>query len=120
MDLATRKVLYQGLSKDGVYPIPFPSQLSADSAIASSLAFKSSVTTPVSNEAMLWHQRLCHPCSKLLHSALSSFNNSVKIFVHDDICSQCKSCISAKMHKLSFPEHVMSSTSPLQLVHSDV
>ena len=25
VDLATRKVLYQGLSKDGVYPIPFPS-----------------------------------------------------------------------------------------------
>ena len=27
VDLATGKVLYQGLSKDGVYPIPFPSQL---------------------------------------------------------------------------------------------
>ena len=120
VDLATGKVLYQGLSKDGVYPIPFPSQLSVNSAIASSLAFKSSVTTLVSNEAMLWHQRLGHPCSKLLHSTLSSFNNSFKISIHDDICSQCKSCISAKMHKLSFPQHVMSSTSPLQLVHSDV
>ena len=92
VDLATGKVLYQGLSKDGMYPIPFSSQLSANSAIASSLDFKSSVNVLVSNEAMLWHQRLGHLCSKLLHSALSSFNNNVKISVHDDICSQCKSC----------------------------
>ena len=120
VDLATGKVLYQGLSKDGVYPIPFSSQLSANSAIASSLDFKSSVNVLVSNEAMLWHQRLGHLCSKLLHSTLSSFNNNVKISVHDDICSQCKSCISAKMHKLPFPQHIMSSTSPLKLVHSDV
>ena len=55
MNLATGKVLYQGLSKNGVYPIPFPSQLSANFAIASSLALKSSVTTLVSNKAMLWH-----------------------------------------------------------------
>ena len=108
------KVLYQGLSKDGVYPIPFSSQLSADSDISSSFAFKSSVKALVSNEAMLWHQRRGHPCSKLLHSTLSSFNNNVKIFVHDDICSQCKPCISAKMHKLPFPKHIMSRTSPLQ------
>ena len=120
MDLAIGKVLYQGLSKDGVYLIPFSSQLSANSVISSSLDFKSSVNVLVSNEAMLWHQRLGHPCSKLLHSALSSFNNNVKISVQDDICYQCKSCISAKMHKLPFPQHIMSSTSPLKLVHSDV
>ena len=69
---------------------------------------------------MLWHQRLGHPCSKLLHFALSSFNNNVKISINDDICSQCKYCINAKMHKLPFPNHVMSSTSPLQLVHNNV
>ena len=86
-----------------IYPISFSSQLSTDLAFTSSLAFKSSVHAPVSNEAMLWHQRLGHPCSKLLHSALSSFNNNVKISVQDDICYQCKSCISAKMHKLPFP-----------------
>ena len=103
-----------------VYPIPCPSHLSADSTFSSSLAFKSSVHAPVSNEAMLWHKRLGHPCSKLLHSTLSSFNNNVAISVHSDICSQCKSCISAKMHKLPFPKHVKSSSCPLQLVHSDV
>ena len=69
---------------------------------------------------MLLHQRFGHPCSKLLHSPLSSFNNNVQISVHDDICSQCKYCISAKMQKLPFPKHIMSSTYPPQLVHNDV
>ena len=69
---------------------------------------------------MLWHQRLGHPFSKLLQSALTSFPSNVTISVNDDICSQCKYCISAKMHRIPFPKHDMSSTSPLQLVHSDV
>ena len=74
----------------------------------------------VSPQVLLWNQRLEHPCSKLLQSALSSFNNTIKIYVNNDICSQCTYCISAKMHKFPFPKHVMSSTFPLQLVHSDV
>ena len=97
-----RKDLYQGLSKDGVYPIPLSSQLSADPGFPSSLAFKSSVNHVVSSQAMLWHQRLGHPCSKLLQSALASFPSNVKVSLNDDICSQCKYCIRAKMHKLPF------------------
>ena len=34
--------------------------------------------------------------------------------------SQYVSCISAKMHKSSFPKHVSSTIFPLELVHSDV
>ena len=117
VDLPTGKVLYQGQSKDGVYPIPFSSQLFAAPTTSSSFAFQSFVNSVVSPQVLLWHQRLGHPCSKLLQSALSSFNNTVKISVNDDICSQCTYCISAKMHKFPFPKHVMSSTFPLQLVH---
>ena len=120
MDLPTGKVLYQGQSKDGVYPIPFSSQLFAAPTTSSSFAFQSFVNSVVSPQVLLWNQRLGHPCSKLLQSALSSFNNTVKISVNDDICSQCTYCISTKMHKFHFPKHVMSSTLPLQLVHSDV
>ena len=50
VDLPTGKVLYQGLSKDGVYPIPLSSQLSADPGFPSSLAFKSSVNHVVSSQ----------------------------------------------------------------------
>ena len=45
---------------------------------------------------------------------------SVNISPSSDILSQCVSCISAKMHKSSFPKHVSSTTFPLELVHSDV
>ena len=69
---------------------------------------------------MLWHQRRGHPCSKLLQSVLASIPSNVKVSINDDICSQCKYYISSKMHKLPFPKYVMSSTFPLQLVHSDV
>ena len=120
VDLPTGKVLYQGQSKDDVYPIPLSFQLSAAPTPSSSFAFQSSVNSVVSPQVLLWHQRLGHPCSKLLQSALSSFNNTIKIYVNNDICSQCTHCISAKMHKFPFPKHVMSSTFPLQLVHSDV
>lgn len=100
VDLPSRRVLYRGLSKDVVYPIPLPSQ---SSSTASLPAFNSAENVAVSSQAMLWRQRLGHPCSKLLNPALSTLNKPVQFSVHTDICSQCKSCISAKMHKFSFP-----------------
>ena len=99
---------------------PLSHQLSTAPTLSSSFAFQSSVNSVVSPQALLWHQRFGHPYSKLLQSTLSSFNNTIKISVNDDICSQCTYCISAKMHKFPFPKHVMSGTFPLQLVHSDV
>lgn len=100
VDLPSGRVLYKGLSKDVVYPIPLPSQ---SSSTASLPAFNSAENLAVSSQAMLWRQRLGHPCSKLLNSALSTLNKPVQFSVHTDICSQCKSCISAKMHKFHSP-----------------
>jgi len=106
------KILYKGLIKDGVYPIPPLSTLS--SSPVSSIGF-----VAVSNQALPWHKRLGHPCSKILHSSLFDFL-SIHVPVNNDICSQCPACISAKMHKISVPKHVSDSTFPLELIHSDV
>ena len=70
-------------------------------------------------QALLWHQRLRHPRSKILHSTLNDVP-SVTISSSSDNCSQCVSCISAKMHRSSFPKHVSSTTFPLELIHFDV
>ena len=67
-DLPTGKVLYKRLSKDGVYPIPPFASL--HSSFAPTLT--SSYFVAVSSQALLWHQRLGHSCSKMLHSTLSN------------------------------------------------
>ena len=74
-DLPTGKILYKGLCKDGVYPIPSPSSLhSSSTANTTSSASSSSTTTAMSPttsaQILLWHNRLGHPSSKLLHSAI--------------------------------------------------
>ena len=97
------------MSKDGVYPIPQLSNLYSSSV--SSTGF-----VAVSDHALFWHKRLGHPCSKILHFALTDFQ-SVHVLVNSDICSQCPGCISAKMHKHYVPKHVLDSSFPLELVH---
>ena len=99
------------MSKNGVYPIPPLSTLSASPV--SSTGF-----VAVSDQVLLWDKRLGHPCSKILHSALSDFK-SVYVPINNDICSQCPACIRAKMHKISVPKQVSYSTFPLELIHSD-
>ena len=113
-DLPTRKVLYRGLSKDGIYPIPSSTLPSSSSSHLNSSGFAA-----MSPQTLLWHNRLGHPCAKALHSAMSSFR-SVKLSCVSDICSKYTSCISAKMHKTPFPNHVSNTKYPFQLVHSDV
>ena len=114
-DLPREKVLYKGLRRDDVYPIPPISSLHSPS----SFPFTSSCNIAVSDQVFLWHNKVGHPCSKVLNFALSDVS-SFTISNVSDICSQCTSCISAKMHKLPFPKHVSSSEFPLQLIHSDV
>lgn len=78
--LPIRKVLYKRLSKDGVYPIPPFSSLHSSSAPT----LTSSYFVAILAQALLWHQRLGHPCSKIFHSTLSDFP-SVHISASSDI-----------------------------------
>ncbi|KAJ3705170.1 hypothetical protein LUZ61_008875 [Rhynchospora tenuis] len=66
--------------------------------------------------ASIWHSRLGHPSKSTTMSVLHSYNlpcNSNKLDV-------CHDCAIAKSHQLPFSSSSHSSTSPLEIVHSDV
>ena len=73
--LATRKVLYQGKSEDGVYPI-YPQrafQLSLPSKVCNNIASCSVVNQSVVNK-FLWHKRLGHPHDQVLKLLFPNVN----------------------------------------------
>jgi hypothetical protein len=113
-DIPTGRLLYKGLSKNGVYPIE--SSLFLNSAV-NKRAY-SAHSAPSANWN-LWHSRLGHPSAKVLTTifpSLSSCNSlqfqSTKI--------HCKHCLAGKMHQLSFPVSNKQVTAPFALVHSDL
>ena len=129
-DIPMGKLLYKGLSENGVYPIyskhfnkSLPHFNSKSSPLKShssaSSSFLSSFHVNKSNKWLLWHHRLGHPSDAVLNTALSSvghacISNANKTFPH------CKHCLSGKMHQFSFPIFVFQASKPLELVHSDV
>uniref|UniRef100_A0A5B7BWS7 GAG-pre-integrase domain-containing protein n=1 Tax=Davidia involucrata TaxID=16924 RepID=A0A5B7BWS7_DAVIN len=116
-DICTWRILYQGPSINGLYPIQATSQspkhysapkpstaTSTPSTTAASTAIASSSTANLGQKVsqQLWHDRLGHPSNQILHkdlsqaTGLSPLNN-----LHD--ASVCEPCILAKMSKLPFP-----------------
>uniref|UniRef100_A0A2N9H8F5 Integrase catalytic domain-containing protein n=1 Tax=Fagus sylvatica TaxID=28930 RepID=A0A2N9H8F5_FAGSY len=118
LDLPSGKVLYKGLSENGLYPIhtqPFVPSVSPSSSTSSSIqAFLSS-----RNKWQLWHQRLGHPSDRVLISAIPSLSSCISVN-NKHVQHHCKHCLIGKMHKLPFVPSQFQSTHPLELVHSDV
>ena len=112
-DLSTGRLLYKGLSKDGVYPIHssqfcrFASDKSVCLASSSTLKWQ------------LWHSRLGHPSAKVLHSILPSLSPCTSLDFNF-VPSHYKHCLAGKMHQLSFPISTNKVTAPFQLVHADL
>ena len=73
-----------------------------------------------SDVLLLWHNRLRHPISRLLYSALKHFFHSITLSQIVNICSSCEYCISAKMYKYPLTKSPIVSNSVLDIVHSDV
>ena len=73
-----------------------------------------------SDVLLLWHYKLGHPSSRLLHSALKPFFHSITLSQIEDCCSSCEYCISAKMHKYPLTKTPIVSNFVLVVVHSDV
>uniref|UniRef100_A0A2N9FS43 Reverse transcriptase Ty1/copia-type domain-containing protein n=1 Tax=Fagus sylvatica TaxID=28930 RepID=A0A2N9FS43_FAGSY len=109
-DLPTGRLLYKGLSKNGVYPIQ-------PSTLFNFVSNKTACTahSVSSHKWQLWHSRLGHPSNKVLSNLFPSLQcNSSIASMH------CKHCLAGKMHQLPFPISNKPSTTPFALVHADL
>jgi hypothetical protein len=109
-DQATRRLLLHGSSHNGLYPVPCP----VSSSCSSSRVALSSVTA----SANLWHRRLGHPSSSIVESVVRS--NNLACAPHPSSSLVCDPCQCDKVHQLPFNNSTHVTTSPLELVHSDV
>lgn len=116
------KILYQGLSKNGLYPIPFDLPL----RIEQNLAAFSTKVSPAQHSSTylgklvkksLWHQRFGHPSHEVVTRMLNKCSLSS---ISDVVPSVCQACLQCKFHKLPFSKSVSKSISPFELVHTDV
>uniref|UniRef100_A0A2N9HIT4 Integrase catalytic domain-containing protein n=1 Tax=Fagus sylvatica TaxID=28930 RepID=A0A2N9HIT4_FAGSY len=105
-DLPTGRILYKGLSNNGVYPIQSPMFIPAANKTACAAHSISS------DKWHLWHSRLGHPSDKVLANVFPCFspNSSSK-----DVKVHCHHCLAGKMHQLPFPTSNKTITSPFEL-----
>ena len=115
--MPTRKILYAGLSKDGVYPSPSISDLSS---LPSLSHFKTFAFVSVkSQHLLLWHHNPGHPSSRIPYSALKNVFSSLSLSMNE-FCSSCEYCLSVKMHRFHLNKTPLITTSVLEIVYSDV
>jgi transposase InsO family protein len=133
-DRLTRKPLYKGFSKEGLYPINGLSLPSLQSRLSPAFNHSSTAVLPsffaphasytacrpsVCSKAIdagLWHMRLGHPQSRVLSHVFSHhFNHQLPLSN-----TFCKHCVMGKMTQLPFSTSTSCTQFPLQLVHSDV
>jgi histone deacetylase 1/2 len=93
---------------DGLYPFPKASSSSPLGRQAHGV---------VKSSSSLWHRRLGHPSSVIVHQVLR--DNNIQ-FSESNKESVCDACQKAKSHQLSYPKSSSVSTFPLELVFSDV
>ena len=76
-DLPSGRILYKGLSKDGVYPIP-----TASNTFIFSKSSVSALASIKPDLILLWHHRLGHPSSRISIFYLAKCNKEC-VFVSD-------------------------------------
>jgi len=110
-DILTGNTLLTRPSDNGLYPINLRQLPSSKfHALTMTVGVKASTST--------WHCRLGHPSSAILHRVISKFS----LPVNDSINKQtlCVSCQLGKSKQLPFSDSTIESTTPLEIIHSDV
>jgi hypothetical protein len=106
-DQESRRTLIHGRSKGGMYQIP----CAPFAGVKQDLGVSKFTTSR-------WHSRLGHPSSSIIRCVLSKNNISC---VSDSLPEPLYDvCQGTKSHQLPYPTSSSTSTSPLELVFSDV
>jgi hypothetical protein len=110
-DILTGATLLEGPSEAGLYPIYLKrTSLNKCRGLTAFLGIKATFD--------VWHSRLGHPADPIVHRLVTSQSLPVSgTLVKSHLCSSCQ---LGKCKKLPFTESTRESTSPLQIIHSDV
>lgn len=65
-----------------------------------------------------WHNRLGHPSSVVVQQVLSQ--NNIPFVLDENKQTVCDACQKGKSHQLPYPKSTSVSSSPLELIFSDV
>jgi histone deacetylase 1/2 len=105
----TRKTLLTGPCEGGLYPVQSSLSTSSKNKEVHGV-FKPSMS--------VWHHRLGHPAASVVSQVLSKHK---LCFVKESNKSHvCDACQQGKSHQLPYPKSTSVSTSPFDLVFSDV
>ena len=110
-DKDTKKILYRGRCQGGLYPLSSGTSSQGQRPNPEALAAHMPSTS-------LWHSRLGHPAIPIVQKIISS--NSLPCASDKSVESVCDSCQRAKSRQLPYPVSNKISSSPLELIYSDV
>lgn len=105
-DLDTRKVILSAECRGGLYPFP-----SVDSSSGKC------VLSAIKPSLERWHNRFGHPSLVIVNKVLHQRNLD---FVKESSKEVCDACQLGKSHQLPFSKSTSVSSSPLELIFSDV
>jgi hypothetical protein len=107
-DQKMRKVLLHGPCRGGLYPLP-----------SSTFKFRKLVFHAIKIPIDRWHSRLGYPSRDIVCRVISKNNLPCATF-DSSSSSVCDACACAKAHQLPYQLSSSTSSTPLQLIFSDV
>ena len=105
-DRTSRRSILEGRCESGLYPIKSSDVVALKHALVSN-----------STSHAQWHARLGHPSSQVVQSILRLNNISCP---RESPLPVCNACRLAKSHQLPYTSSIHRSSSPLELIFSDV
>jgi hypothetical protein len=103
-DQDMKNVILEGECRYGLYPFPAPFNK------------KTYIATKVPSSR--WHSRLGHPSSTIMKQVIS--RNKLPLLGEASCSSVCDACQQAKCHQLPYTRFDSKSSSPLELIFSNV